>query len=188
MKVTLRLFVRALAFLLVACVLSGCTVVFLNPLSSPQDATPDKRLLGKWVAKEKKNSGVYLQVDREPNGEMRISSFGGENTEQDSPFTMFTTRLGRHYYMNLNATDEDRGKGYLIAKYAVRGDELTVWILDADKVKSAITQGKIKGQPGGRLGITTISDSPEKIASLLEGSGGNHFIELFGNFERVNRK
>jgi hypothetical protein len=149
---------------------------------------PDNRLLGEWIATDGKNTGDYIRFDQGPNMEMSISAFGADITEQNPAFTMFTTRLGKHYYMNLNPTDEDRGKGYLIVRYTVSGDELKVWILDDDKVKSAITQGKIKGQPGRALGSTTVSDSAEKIAALLEASGGDDLFKLFVKFKRVKRK
>jgi len=87
---------------------------------------------------------------------MSISAFGDDITEQNPAFMMFTTRLGKHDYMNLSPTDEYKGKGFLIVKYAVSGDELTLWILDDDKVKNAITQGRIKGQPGRRFGPITV--------------------------------
>src|SRR5262249_10821454 len=138
MNLSLRALVRALAFLLAACIFSGCEVVFLNSLSGPQDATLDKRLLGEWVAKDEKDSDVHIRFDRGSNMEMGISAFGDDITVLNPAFTMFTTKLGEHYYMQLNPTDEDRDKGYLIVRYMVSGDELTLWILDDDKVKSAI--------------------------------------------------
>src|SRR5262245_55405007 len=106
MKMTLRAFVRALAFPMLACIFSGCGVCSLNPLPRPQDGALDKRLLGEWVNKDEKNSSGYIQIDQGSNMEMSISAFGDDVTVQNPAFTMFTTKLGKHYYMNLNPTDE----------------------------------------------------------------------------------
>jgi hypothetical protein len=188
MKMTLRVFVRAFAFPLMACIFTGCEVFFLNPLSTPQDATLDNRLMGEWVSTDGKKTGDHIRFDQGPNMEMHISVFGDDITEQNPAFTMFTTKLGKHYYMNLSPTDEYKGKGYLIVRYTVSGDELKVWILDDAKVKSAITHGKIKGQPGRVLGPTTVSDSTEKIVALIEASGGNDLFVPFVRFERIKQK
>lgn len=174
--------------LTMALVFSACETVFLNPLSNLREAKPDNRLPGKWISKDEKYNGAYIRFDGSANLETNISAFGGETQEQYPAFTMYTTKIGKHTYMNLNPADEDRDKGYLIVRYAIEGNQLTVWILDPDKVKAAIAQGKLKGTSAPGFGTTTVSDTSKNIAAYLESDADGELFQHAWRFEKVESK
>ena len=166
---------------------SGCETIFLNPLSDPSRAKPDDRLYGRWVCTDKENKGIIIQFDKNSDTETKISVFAKDNHSKNPPFLMFPTKVGKHTFMNLMPTEEDKGKGYLIAKYQVSGDSLTIWIFDSEKIKAVVTQGKLKGTPGAGIGTTTISDTAEHVAAFLESPDGDNAFEYFGAFKKLNK-
>ena len=91
--------------------------------------------------------------------------------------------------MSLNPTNEDRGKGYLLARYEIKGDEMTVWLLDSDKVRAAIVQKKLKGDVSQGVGSTiTITDAADKVRSFLESPKSSELFKYLGTFERIKAK
>src|SRR5262245_7218805 len=101
---------------------AGCVAVFTNPLSNPQDSKLDQRLIGRWQSKEEANKSAYIQFDAASKVQLNVSLSGKEASERNLGFTAFTTKLGARTYLNLNPTDEDRDKGYLIARYDISGN------------------------------------------------------------------
>ena len=184
MRLNLRAVLAVAVLLSTALLCSACEAVFLNPLSDSRDAKPDERLLGKWVSTDEHEAGAYIQFDAGANRELNVSA-SGIDEGQNPGFTMFTTKTGKHTYMNLNPTDKDRGRGYLIVRYAVEGDRLTVWILDSDKLAAAIKRGELKGNPGEGYGKTTVSDTPAKVAAFLESSSAGELFPYAARFERM---
>ena len=185
----LNLILKILIILAMAVFFSACETVFLNPLSDLRDSKSDKRLLGKWSIKGEKYNGAYLQFDGGSNLKHNLFAvFGGDTQEQNLVFTMFTTRIGKYSYMNLNPADKDKDKGYLIVRYAVDGNQLTVWILDTDKIKTAIKSGKLKGTPGQSFGTTTVSDTPANIEAFLGSPDNGDLFQDAWRFEKVESK
>ena len=174
---------------LLALFFSACEVVLTNPLSDSARDKPDERLLGKWINKDEKEKGVFVQFDTGANREFNVSFLGGKSEEKNPVFTALTTTIGGHYYMTLNPTDEDRDKGYFLARYEMKGDEMTVWLLDSDKVRAAIGQKKLKGEVGqGAAPKITITDAADKVRSFLESPKSSELFKYLGTFERIKAK
>jgi hypothetical protein len=180
---------KACLVALLALFFSACEVVLINPLSDSATDKPDERLPGKWINKDEKGKGVYVQFDTGANRELNVSIFGGKGEEKNPAFTATTTTIGNRFYMSLYPTDEARDKGYLLARYEIKGDEMTVWLLDSEKVKAAITQKRLKGEAGqGSPPIITITDAADKVRAVLGSSESNELFKYLGTFERVNGK
>src|SRR5437764_13871482 len=175
--------------IILAIFFSSCEVFLINPLSDSARDKPDERLLGKWINKDEKEKGGFVQFDAGANREFNISFLGGKYEEKNPLFTARTTTIGGHYYISLNPTNEDRDKGYLLAKYEMKGDEMTVWLLDSDKVKAAIVQKKLKGDVSQGVGSTiTITDAADKVRSFLESPKSSELFKYLGTFERIKAK
>jgi hypothetical protein len=125
--------------------LPGC-IPSLDPLSDPAKAEPDKRLLGDWA---KPGEKVQLRIDApevkgNPKGLLRATN----PTKPDSAHEImwfFTTTINQDTYANIlldrgkkegaftdfakegayETWQKSKGKCYLVAHYAVNGDELT---------------------------------------------------------------
>ena len=175
--------------IILALFFSSCEVFLINPLSDSARDKPDERLLGKWINKDEKEKGGFVQFDAGANREINVSFLGGKSEEKNPLFTALTTTIGSHYYMSLNPTNEDRDKGYLLARYEMKGDEMTVWLLDSDKVKVAIGQKKLKGEVGqGAAPTITITDTADKVRAFLASPESNELFKYLGTFERVKDK
>jgi hypothetical protein len=162
---------RALLVLLtITCCLSGCAPVFLNPISEPDRAELDKRLLGRWKGTDKENKNDYILFEASSNTQMNVSLFDDKEPNPKPMFRMFSSKVGSRYYMNLGFIDEDTSKGYLLARYELEGTTLTVWLLDEDKVKAAIERGLLKGNPGVGTIDTKVNDSSERVVQFLAAS------------------
>ena len=128
----------------IAVSLSGCVVVFTNaPAGKPKE---DKALLGRWINEEKTKEAITVQFEKGLRGEVNVSFLPAKPDEKNPVFTARLFEIGAHSYMVLNPTDEDRDKGFLIARYAINDGELTVWLLNSDKVANLIKQKKSRGK------------------------------------------
>jgi|GEM_PF-3485921 len=165
-----RKFRRLLLLLTITSCLAGCAPVFLNPISDPDRAETDKRLLGRWKGTDKGNTNDYMRFEATSDTQMNVSLFDDKEPEPKPMFRMFTSKVGSRYYMNLGFIDEDKSKGYLIARYELEGTTLTVWLLDEDKVKAAIESGLLKGTPGVGTVDTKVTDSSQRVAQFLATS------------------
>ena len=168
---------------------SACEVVLINPLSDSARDKPDERLLGKWINRDEKDKGGFVQFATGANGEINVSFLGGKSEEKNPLFTARTTTIGNYHYISLNPTNEDRDKGYLLARYEMKDDKMSVWMLDSDKVKTAIAQKKLKGKVGqGPAPTITITDTSNNVRAFLESPESNELFEYFGTFERIKDK
>jgi hypothetical protein len=140
---------RALSLAAVAALLSGCFPLVTEPLSDPNKAEPDKRLIGKWdlLGANGREQG-FLVIDSpvvkgNPNGLMRAQGKGGGS------WWFFSTTIGKRTYAtafvagegnNITFPDflaegafERWNKGndrrYKVDRYVLDGDVLTVDML-----------------------------------------------------------
>jgi hypothetical protein len=169
--------------LLLVLLLSGCEVVFTHaPVGKLRE---DKALVGNWINEEKGKESPTLQFDKGAGGEIKVSFLPANPDEQNPLFTARISTIANHSYMVLNPTNEDRDKGFLIARYEITGDELITWLPNAEKFKTLIQQKRIVGEAQSMGAV--ITDSPDNVARLLASKDSEDAFELFGKFRRTKR-
>ena len=168
---------------LIAVLLPGCVPV-REPLSDPDKAEPDKRLLGKWqrVDKIQRYEIDSPAVKGNPKGLMR-TVYDGQADDPKNAFWFFTTTIGKHTYATVYLAPRDnlefanfrkegafqewnKGKDrrYFIFRYVLDGDKLTVDGGDKEAMKKLMQAEKIEGMP-------YFKTPPGWLAKYLEKSG-----------------
>jgi len=175
--------VMILLTLSLALLLSGCEVTFTHaPAGKLRE---DKALLGNWINVEKGKETPTLQFDKGAAGEIKISFLPANPDERNPVFTARILMITNRSYMVLNPTNEDRDRGFLIARYEITGDELIIWLPNEEKFKTLIQQKRIIGEAQSMGALVT--DSPDNVARLLASTDINDAFETFGKFRRVPR-
>ena len=152
------LFVAAFSLLLTSCFDTK------NPLSDPQKSKPDDRLAGVWRFRGDGGEMNYYHIGHA--GEKLPASFMQvvfvqhmtDGTMQSGELLIFPTTIGDKTYLNVvEATPsllkllEEKGwtneavNAYLILRYQITGDVLTIQWIDSEAKKRAVEAGKIKG-------------------------------------------
>ena len=68
---------------------------------------------------------------------------------------------------------KESGGGSYIAYYEAKPEELTFYLLDAEKVRALIKGGKLKGNPGEKqYDIAELTGSPQEVAAFLGSKDG----------------
>ena len=159
-----RLVLQFVPLCLIAILLSGCVPV-REPLSDPDKAEPDKRLLGKW---QRSDESQRCEIDSpavkgNPKGLMR-TVYDGQADDPKKAFWFFTTTIGKHTYATIYCEPGDKGgfadfrkegafqewnKGddrrYFIFRYVLDGDKLTVDGGDKEAMKKLMQAERIEG-------------------------------------------
>jgi hypothetical protein len=169
--------------LLWALLLCGCEVVFTHaPAGKLRE---DKALIGGWINEEKGKEATTLHFDKGAGGEIKISFLPANRDERNPVLTAKILIIANHSYLVLNPTNEDRDKGFLIARYEITGDELMVWLPNEEKFKTLIQQKRIIGEAQSMDAIVT--DSADNVAKLLASTDIKDAFEIFGKFRRIRR-
>jgi len=193
--------VAALSLLLTSCFDSKV------PLSDPQKAKSDDHLLGAWRFRGDSGEMNYYHFGRLgeklPASVLRVVNVQHmpDGKMQQADLLVFPTTLGGKTYLNvaeikpsqLTALEEkgwtaEAVDAYLILRYQITGDVLTLQWIDGDAKKRAIEAGKIKGaiekdQDGNtRFHFT---DTTENLARFVAESGDTLFSKDALRLERV---
>lgn len=89
--------------------------------------------------------------------------------------------------MTLASTEAGDGV-YVIVKHEIKDDALTVWMLDEEKVKAAVKQGKLSGKvKNGAFSEVVVSASSEKLTAFFKSSDSKQLFTLFGRLEKVKK-
>ncbi|MBI3409023.1 MAG: hypothetical protein HY040_11805 [Planctomycetes bacterium] len=177
---------------------TSCVVESSHPLSDPAEAKPDARLAGQWRDPEKARSDMYvgrpkLAAEGLPAGVMiahTITTFV-DNEVDHTAQAFFVTKIGNEHYLNLfdpkhclegSKWDGEKPSPFLLVKYVVADDRLTVWTMDLDATAKAVEDGKLKGtvqrKKADKAGKkTTVSGvrltvTSENLAAFLNKGGG----------------
>jgi hypothetical protein len=161
--------------------LGGCEVVFTHAPAGKLRS--DKTLLGSWINQEKDKEATTLKFDKGTGEEIKISFLPANQDERNPVFTARLLITGNRSYMILNPTNEDRDKGFLLARYEIRSDELVIWLPNSERFKTLIQQKRILGTAESMGAVVT--DSPDNLAKLLESKDSEDAFEIFGRFRRV---
>ena len=168
--------------------LSGCLVLFTNPLPASQPMGRDQRLLGKWEAKDEYANSSWIRFEMSAN---HIDVFASGDLASHSPaFRMLTTDISGRTYMILRFPDRDLWKYYLVASSSINGDKLTVCLMDAEKTVAAINDHKIKGTIGRTMGVgPTINENSNNVLRILQSPDSKDlFTTCHPEFTKVTSK
>src|SRR5882762_3069176 len=160
--------------------LGGCEVVFTHaPAGKFQE---DRALVGGWINEERKKDPTTLRFDRGTGGEIKVSFLPADHDERNPVLTARVLLIANHAYLILNPTNEDKDKGFLIARYEITGDDLVIWLPTEEKFKALITQKSIIGRAGGMGAL--ITDRTNNIAKPRGAKDCEDAIEIRGRFRR----
>lgn len=176
--------------------LTSCVTDSINPLSSPDTAQADPRLVGEWrggtdsdpnTCRFSITKAPWMHVDIiHPNEKL-------EPNEQPDSYDFFPTIIGRETFLNLVMVGKDDSghpaKTYLFLRYKFSSNNvLQMWMMSDDLSAAAIRAGKLKGlvkQNGTTLGQpsrpdvdVTLRDSSAHIVKFFQGAD---LDELFNN-------
>jgi hypothetical protein len=183
-----------LAVLAIPLLLAGCnTLESVKPLSSPQSATPDRRLEGLWTDASSKNSSGYVYIAYPASGPGSLMMLGKDNDKglQTLGYTFFVTRTPLHNYLNLShLVETSEGKthtdnsdlysfveyhfspaGHLV--YSTVGGEAFSKAVESGRLKGKVTRDPKTKSPTG----TTLTDSSERILSFIESAKPTEVFE-----------
>jgi len=180
--------------------LTSCVTESVNPLSSPDTAKADPRLVGDWrggtdsdpnICRFSITKAPWMHVDIIHPNEKR------EPNELPDSYDFFPSVIGKETFLNvvvIGKDDDDRPtKGYLFVRYKFSGNNvLTMWLMSQEVPAAAIHAGKLKGLVK-QNGLTLADPSRPDIDVTLEDTGANivKFIQnsnlddLFNN--KMNR-
>ncbi|GAA0547950.1 hypothetical protein FHS83_000932 [Rhizomicrobium palustre] len=172
---------RGLLLALVALLLGGCLpVTSKSPLGTTAGLGADRALYGTWKGHnpdDPKAKDGYLHFMAGKDGALTAALVmaDGGNDDGWTIFRVKTARLGGQNYLNAamafdkDAAAEGKLKDAIIPlAYVLRGDVLTLYVLDEEKVKAAVKAGKLKGtiEPGDS-GDVTLADDPAALDAFF---------------------
>lgn len=134
MKGTSALALALLAILFV----TGCPLEAPFPLGEPGPGSLDPALEGRWAWSEPKsreegefeftrfNAAEYVVLGREKGKEVTLL------------YRVFTTKVGVTSYLNISDLQQGPERSFLFARYAVKGDELSLRIVDEKELPKEV--------------------------------------------------
>jgi hypothetical protein len=178
---------KALLIAILGLSLSGCDVVFINPLIDPEDAVVDKRLIGKWsVPDSPHNKKGYIDIKQ--SGRKLIIASVASKTLKDKLMKEFHTISCNEKNFIVAAytgrVEKKEQKGYLIIKYQLVNDSLKLWLAIPAMFKAAIEAGELHGKVSGAFDSTIIVEPPNEALKFLCSSDDKMFEHL-GEVKRV---
>jgi hypothetical protein len=173
----------AAALVLGALVLAACVPTSENPILSKSGGS-DPALAGAWAAAKTDEKGPsFMHFLSAPSGEFTVLLISDEAQAKEeadwSVFRVVTAEIkGSHYMsalwdMNSGKPVDDHEKGYHLLRYEIRADgTLQLFMVDEDKLKQAVKDGKIEGRIDGQgeSSDVRLTASSEKLEKFLERS------------------
>jgi hypothetical protein len=177
------------------------------PLSDPVKSRADQRLAGVWRLRNDDGSMTYYHLgrvgDRLPASVMRVAGVQHkwDGMTQFDELLLFPTTIGDKTYLNVSDGKDEQVKrleqqgwtpetvtSYLLLRYQVTGDTLTVQWIDGDAKKRAVEAGTIKGkvekdQDGNARAMFT--DTTENLVKFIAEAGDDLFSKNALKLERV---
>ena len=172
-----------------AILLSGCRVRVTEPLSDPNKAEPDKRLIGKWTGDDDPDVEINAPaVKGNPKGLMRAINKGRVD-DPGNAFWFFTSSVGKHTYATIYVNSDDEfadfrkegafekwNKGnrrYCIFQFVLDGDNVTVDCGSSEAMKNLMKNKNFDGVKDTKIGPfgPYFKTPPGWFAAYLEKSG-----------------
>lgn len=176
--------------------LTSCVTDSVNPLSSPDTAKADPRLVGDWRGGTDDDPNTcHFSITKAPWMHVDIihPKEKSEPNELPDSYDFFPTVLGKETFLNVVMVGKDTQghptKSYMILRYKFTNDHvLHMWMLSDEKAAAAVRTGKLKGlikdngpalgQPGRRDFDVTLQDTSGNVARFIQGSD---LDDLFNN-------
>lgn len=178
------------------------------PLSDPGKSKVDERLAGNWQFRNDDGSVNNYRFapagGKLPASVMRVTGSSRKpdgTTEQFDPLLLFPTAIEEKTYLNVTDGKEPKVKlveekgwtaetvnSYLIYRYKVTADMLTVQGIDGDAKKRSIEAGKIKGViEKDEQGNTKVyfNDTTENLVKFVAEAGDGLFSKDMVRWERA---
>jgi len=169
---------------LLCLLLTSCVTTSDNPLSSPDAAQPDPKLIGTWH--EKGDNDETMEFTIKDAHWMHV-----EDRKKDKPsesFDLFVTLIDGHRFLNvIHVGNDEQGhpfkKEFFIIRYEAANKLFTMWLIDQDKAATAVRAGKLKGTiREDKNGMMTGNPPHHDFDVELQDSGENmvHFLQHEG--------
>ncbi len=183
--------IAALSLLLLA----ACVPRSMHPLSDPELARVDTRLVGLWSARIEEDD-VYLHFVPRADGWTEVVSVS-YNTDRAGGdwlvFRMVATRIDGRDFMSLKfiaeANERAHSEFFHLARYRLSRDgELTIWTMPQEAAAKAIQAGLAGKIRKGRFGDDVLlTATTTDLASYLSRAGdGSLFSNRLAVFRRVH--
>lgn len=167
--------------------LTSCVVTSDNPLSPPETAKPDVKLLGKWQSKDDADEIYFFTIKDAHWMHLEVQK---KDHPSDS-YDLFPTIVGNHEFLNvIQLVKDDKGnitkQGYYIVLYDISPDRvLSTRLMDQDKAAALVKAGKLKGivkQNGDTSSQSPLAPSHTDVDVTLQSTGADlvAFIEKSG--------
>jgi hypothetical protein len=167
--------------------LTSCVVTSDNPLSPPETAKPDVKLLGKWQSKDDPDEVDFFTIKNEHWMHLEIQK---KDRPSDS-YDLFPTIIGKQKFLNvIQLVKDDKGnitrQGYYIVLYDISPDHvLSTRLMDQDKAAALVKSGKLKGivkQNGDSSSSSPLRSSHPDVDITLQSTGADliKFIQNSG--------
>jgi hypothetical protein len=136
--------------------LTSCVVTSDNPLSSPDTARADQRLVGDWLGKQdqetfhftmKKGSWMHVVITQKETGTGNRPSMINRKPEE---YDFFPTVIGGNTFLNVVLVGQDDqgppSKAFVFVRYTISGNGmLQMWRMSQDLAAAAVRAGKLRG-------------------------------------------
>lgn len=183
-----RMVVKIAIAAALATMLSGCVVSFINPLPASQPVGRDDRLLGKWEGQDEHNNPVSTQFEPGSKSETKVS-VSGSLGHQNPIFRMVTTKISGNDYMILRLNDPQANKDYMVVRYSISDDKLTVCLLNVDRVKEAIKKRKLKGQVDySQWGGAIVTEGSRGVVAFLRTATSKDLFTCLPELKKATSK
>jgi hypothetical protein len=168
--------------------LSGCDVVFISPLIDPKDAIVDTRLIGKWsVPRSTLHEAGYIDI-KQSGRKLIIASVTSKALKNKLMKEFYTFSCNEKNFIVAEYTgraEKKEQKGYLIIRYKIENNSLTLSLAIPAMFKAAIKEGKLHGLAGEAFDSTIITDSTDEALKFICASDDGMF-DYLGEVKRVD--
>lgn len=174
--------------LLLCLLLTASCIESQNPVSDPNKALPEKKLIGLWKAQNENGEIIFVHfgLPQGKLGEHYVYSMQVNHDRDRGLWSkgtewrlIFSSNLGKQTYLNtVQMTPETihnlESAGwrpapetkYDIFRYELSGNTLKILVPDQGVLKQAVEQKKLKGEVQ-KLGGVRLMDSTENLAKFL---------------------
>ena len=156
---------------LAALLLAGCYVTS-KQLPASSGPVIDQQLVGTWegLSEDGKPEGTYMHVVKQDD--TKPLTFVMVDDHSWTVYELHTLKVGDRRMFAVKQIAAPAGdkpeRDYIIGFYDVKGDELTISLLETSKIKALIAAHKIKGRvESGSYGKVTLTSSPEELAAFF---------------------
>jgi hypothetical protein len=182
--------IRIAATLACVFLLAGCLpVTSKTPVGTTAGLGADKALIGTWKghsadADNKDDGFFHFMLAKDGSLTIAVILAKGSSDDGWTVFNARTASLGKNHFINAvetfdkDAPAEGRLKSANIPLfYVMKGRTLTIYLLDEDKAKAAITASKIKGtiEPGKSGDVLITAESGELDAFMAKPEAADLF-------------